>query len=375
MRWDNLRLDDAAGSASGTGGGQVPMFERGAVVRTFDTPGFRGMTFYEVHAKSIVSRVPEASRMPFRWTINPYRGCQHACRYCYARNSHTYLDLDAGADFDSKVIVKVNAPELLRRKLASPSWPGEHIAMGTNVDCYQRAEGKYELMRGIIAALRDAANPFSILTKGTLILRDLDLLLEAAQVTDVGLNVSAAFVDKALWRAIEPGTPAPERRLEACATFNDAGLRCGVLMGPVVPFLSDSPAQLDAAVRQIAETGAPHVTPIVLHLRPGTREWFLGWLRTAHPELTERYAEFYGRGAYAPKDYQARIAGQVRELAERYGVGRTTPRQARAIRSPDVPPPPKREADGGPPPPGSPRDPAAPPATATPAAHEQLTLI
>jgi DNA repair photolyase len=203
--------------------------------------------------------------------------------------------------------------------------------MGTNVDCYQRAEGKYQLMRGIIAALGDAANPFSILTKGTLILRDLDLLLEAAEVTDVGLNVSAAFVDKSLWRAIEPGTPAPERRLEACATLNDHGLRCGVLMGPVVPYLSDSPAQLEAAVRQIAATGAAHVTPIVLHLRPGTREWFLGWLRATHPELVPRYAALYRRGAYAPRAYQEEIAGQVRELAARYGVGRSSPRQARAI--------------------------------------------
>ena len=177
--------------------------------------------------------------------------------------------------------------------------------MGTNVDCYQRAEGRYQLMRGIIAALRDAANPFSILTKGTLILRDLDLLASAAEVTDVGLNVSAAFVDKSLWRAIEPGTPAPERRLEACAALNDAGLRCGVLMGPVVPYLSDSPAQLAATVRQAAAAGAVHVTPIVLHLRPGAREWFLGWLRQAHPELVPRYAELYGRGSYARKDYQA----------------------------------------------------------------------
>jgi len=251
---------------------------------------------------------------------------------CFARNSHTYLDLDAGHDFDSKVIVKVNAPELLRKKLASPGWPREHIAMGTNVDCYQRAEGKYQLMRGIIAALRDAANPFSILTKGTLILRDLDLLTEAAEVTDVGLNVSAGFVDKELWRAIEPGTPAPERRLEACATLNDNGLPCGVLMGPVVPYLSDSPAQLEATVRQIAAAGATHVSPIVLHLRPGTRDWFLGWLRTAHPELAGRYATLYRRGAYAPKDYQEEIAGRVRELAGRYGVGRGGPRQARAPR-------------------------------------------
>ncbi|HEX6454825.1 MAG TPA: intein-containing Rv2578c family radical SAM protein [Trebonia sp.] len=241
---------------------------------------------------------------------------------CFARNSHTYLDLDAGQDFNSKVIVKVNAPELLRKKLVSPGWRGEHIAMGTNVDCYQRAEGRYQLMRGIISALRDAANPFSILTKGTLILRDLDLLGEAAEVTDVGLNVSAGFVDKSLWRDVEPGTPAPERRLEVCATLNEHGLSCGVLMGPVIPFLSDSPAQLEAAVRRIAEAGATSVTPIVLHLRPGTREWFMGWLREAHPELGGRYAALYRGGSYANREYQARIAAQVRELADRYGVGR-----------------------------------------------------
>ena len=256
MRWDSLLLDssDARDPAVGS---PLPLIERNAVARTFDTPEFRGMTFYEVHAKSIVSEVPKSSRMMFRYTINPYRGCQHSCVYCFARNTHTYLDLDAGRDFDTKVVVKVNAPELLRAKLASPGWAGEHIAMGTNVDCYQRAEGRYRLMRGIIAALRDAANPFSILTKGTLVRRDLDLLLSAAEVTDVGLNVSAAFVDKSLWRAIEPGTPAPERRLEACATLNDAGLSCGVLMGPIVPYLSDSPAQLAAAVRQAAAAGAP----------------------------------------------------------------------------------------------------------------------
>ena len=173
-------------------------------------------------------------------------------------------------------------------------------------------------------------------------------------MTDVGLNVSAAFVDKSLWRAIEPGTPAPERRIEACAALNDAGLRCGVLMGPVVPFLSDSPAQLAATVRQAAEAGAVHVTPIVLHLRPGAREWFLGWLREAHPELVPRYAELYGRGAYARKDYQARIAGQVRELAERFGVGRGAGARRRNA---------ARAGPRG----GSPQPPAAP--------HEQLSLL
>src|SRR4029077_712771 len=186
----------------------------------------------------------------------------------------TYLEMDAGHDFDSQIVVKVNAVELLRRELTAPRWRGEHIAMGTNVDCYQRAEGRYQLMPGIIQALTQAANPFSILTKGTLILRDVDLLAAAAEVTDVGLNVSAGIVDKELSRLIEPGTPAPERRLAACAELNQRGLRCGVLRGPVLPFLTGSPADLDRAVREIAAAGAVHVTAIVLHLRPGAREWF-----------------------------------------------------------------------------------------------------
>ena len=244
---------------------------------------------------------------------------------CFARNSHTYLDLDSGHDFDSKIVVKVNAPDLVRKELAAPKWRGEHIAMGTNVDCYQRAEGRYRLMPGILTALRDAANPFSILTKGTLILRDLDLIAAAAEVTDVGLAVSVGCADTELWRDLEPGTPSPQRRLGVCAAFGAAGLPCAVLMGPVVPFLSDSPAQLEATVRQIAQAGAASVTPIVLHLRTGAREWFFRWLGEAHPDLVPRYRALYSRGAYAPAAYQNRVAEQVRALARRYGVGRGAP--------------------------------------------------
>jgi DNA repair photolyase len=382
MRWDNLRLDDQLAAEREADGETLfpaerrdvalPLIERGAVARTFDTPGFRGMTFYEVQAKSIVNRVPEASRVPFRWTINPYRGCQHACAYCFARQSHSYLELDTGADFDTKVVVKVNAPELVRRKMASPAWSGEHIAMGTNVDCYQRAEGRYQLMPGIIGALKDAANPFSILTKGTLILRDIGLLAQAAEVTDVGLNVSVGFVDKELWRSVEPGTPAPARRLEACAVLNERGLRCGVLMGPVVPFLSDSPAQLDAAVSQIAAAGATHVSPIVLHLRPGTREWFFRWLGGHHPGLVGRYLDLYGRSAYAPKSYQAKIAGQVRELADKHGIGRPGPGFGHGRR----PGPERSAAQALPGPPAVPRPAAAiDPVVPFPAPSEQLTLL
>jgi DNA repair photolyase len=289
---------------------------------------------------------------------------------CFARNSHTYLDMDAGADFNTRVVVKVNAPELVRKKLASAKWAGEHIAVGMNVDCYQRAEGRYQLMPGIIGALTAAANPFSILTKGTLILRDIELLAAAAEVTEVGLNVSAGFTDKDLWRSVEPGTPAPARRLEACAALNERGLPCGVLMGPVVPFLSDSPAQLDETVRQIAAAGAHHVMPIVLHLRPGTREWFFAWLRAQHPELVGRYLELYGHGAYAPKAYQNRIAGQVRELADKYGIGRAGPGSGRGAPSRGTAP----AAQAVPAPPSrSSREAPAP--LRPPARPEQLTLL
>lgn len=261
---------------------------------------------------------------------------QH-CVYCFARKTHSYLDLDTGLDFDSQIVVKVNAPELLRRQLGSRRWQGEHIAMGTNVDCYQRAEGRYRLMPGIIAALRDHANPFSILTKGTLILRDLDLLKQASEVTDVGISVSVGFTDSRLWRTVEPGTPAPERRLDAVRTLTDHGIDCGVLMAPVIPFLGDSPAQLRATVRAIAASGATSVTPLVLHLRPGAREWFMAWLEHHHPYLVRRYERLYAEGAYAPKWYQRRITRQVHELAQEYGIGPTRAGMPRRITAPAEP--------------------------------------
>ncbi|RFU86499.1 radical SAM protein [Streptomyces triticagri] len=330
MRWDNLTegTTDAA------------LFGADSVTtRTFDTPEFRGVTFHEIRARSIVNRVPGASRMPFEWTVNPYRGCTHACVYCFARKTHSYLDLDTGLGFDSQIVVKVNAPELLRRRLADRRWHGEHIAMGTNVDCYQRAEGRYRLMPGIIAALRDHANPFSILTKGTLILRDLDLLREAAAVTEVGISVSVGFTDQALWRTVEPGTPSPQRRLDVVRTLTEHGIGCGVLMAPVIPYLGDSPAALRSTVRAIAESGATSVTPLVLHLRPGAREWFMAWLSEHHPHLVRRYERLYAGGAYAPTWYQRRITGQVHELAEEFGIGPGTRGGARRIsRTPEPAP-------------------------------------
>ena len=330
MRWENLTDEPEHGRAD------AALFGADAVTtRTFDTPEFRGITFHEVRARSILNRVPGASRMPFEWTVNPYRGCTHACVYCFARKTHSYLDLDTGLGFDTQIVVKVNAPELLRRQLASRRWQGDHVAMGTNVDCYQRAEGRYSLMPGILSALRDHANPFSILTKGTLILRDLDLLVQSAEVTDVGISVSVGFTDPELWRTVEPGTPAPERRLDVVRTLAEQGLDCGVLMAPVLPFLSDGPAQLRSTVRAIAASGATSVTPLVLHLRPGAREWFMTWLAQHHPHLVRRYERLYADGPYAPKWYQRRITRQVHELAQEYGIGPARPGMPRRIRPPE----------------------------------------
>ncbi|MDT5037477.1 MAG: hypothetical protein QOE03_2662 [Micromonosporaceae bacterium] len=242
---------------------------------------------------------------------------------CFARQTHTYLDLDAGHDFDTRVVVKVNAGHLLRTELAAPRWRGGHIAMGTNVDCYQRAEGRYRLMRDILAALRDFANPFSILTKGTLILRDLDLLTQAAEVTDAGVSMSIGFLDETVWRSVEPGTPSPRSRLETVRRLTDAGLTVGVLLAPVLPGITDTAESVDETVGAVVAAGAVSVSPVALHLRPGAREWYLAWLARERPHLMPRYQALYGERAYLGAGYQRELAARVRLATRRHGL---TPR-------------------------------------------------
>src|SRR5580704_4580154 len=200
---------------------------------------YAGMEFLHVNARTIINTVPAESRMPFRHTINPYRGCSHACVYCFARPTHAYLGLDIGRDFERRIVVKVNAVERLRAELRAPSWAGEHIAMGTNTDPYQSAEGKYHLTRRIVEELGRAANPFSILTKSTLVLRDLPMLVEANERANVRLDFSIGTLDDEVWRLTEPGTPPPRRRVEAVRRLNAAGIPCGVLVAPILPGLSD----------------------------------------------------------------------------------------------------------------------------------------
>jgi DNA repair photolyase len=291
--------------------------------RTFDTPHFRGIEFIEADAKTIINRVPRG--MPFTWTINPYRGCSHACVFCFARVTHTYMDMNAGRDFETKIVVKVNAPELLRKQLAKKTWQGEPIAMGTATDPYQRAEGRYQLMPKIIQALIDFRNPFSILTKGTLILRDLELLQQAASIVDVSTAMSIPTQDTEAWRRSEPGTPHPRKRIEAVARLNDAGVPCGVMLAPILPGITDRPEQLMDAVKAAVDAGATFVTPIFLHLRPVVREEYMAWLSDAYPGLVRRYEEMYSENAYGPKADRNALQQRVRGLVAAAGGLRLKP--------------------------------------------------
>jgi DNA repair photolyase len=259
---------------------------------------------------------------------------------CFARPSHTYLNFDAGRDFESKIVVKVNAAEVLRRELRRKSWSGAHVAMGTNTDPYQRCEGRYRLTRGVLEALRDHANPCSILTKSPLLLRDLDLFEELAATAGFTANLSIGTLDEEVWRRTEPGTPHPKARMAAVRTLVEAGIPCGILMAPILPGISDAPEQLQAVVRAAADAGASHLSPITLHLRRGVKEEFMPWLEQTYPELVPDYRRMY-RGANAPKAVQDAIGERVRAAKRRHRAfaDRSDPATARRLPEPPAPPP------------------------------------
>src|SRR6202047_957430 len=237
MRWDHQSID--------VDDGALPGLERIGFGRSVRTPQCEGITFHEVLCKSALNRIPRAAALPFRYTVNGYRGCSHACRYCFARPTHEYLDFNSGNDFDTQIVVKTSVAEVLRRELHRPSWRRDTVALGTNTDPYQRAEGRYALMPGIIAALADSGTPFSILTKGTLLRRDLPLLAQAAEAVPVSLAISLAVADPELHRDVEAGTPSPQARLTLIAALRAAGFDCHVMVAPVLPYLTDSVEHLD----------------------------------------------------------------------------------------------------------------------------------
>ena len=304
-------------------GAQPALFDESIFEREPGRGEFRGLEFLHVRAKRIINDVGVDTPFGFRYTINPYRGCSHACVYCFARPTHAYLDLNIADDFDRKIVVKVNAVERLKAELHPRKWSGDLISLGTNTDPYQRCEGKYHLTRGILEAFIERKNPFSILTKGTLILRDLDLLEQASKVTDVSVNLSIGTVDEHVWRTTEPGTPHPRQRLNVVAKLNEAGVRCGVLMGPVLPGLSDRPEQLEEVARAAKEAGARSVSSVLLHLGPGTKEVFYERLGESHPELLPMYERMYGPRKYAPKADRARVTNIVQGALGRRATIRT----------------------------------------------------
>jgi DNA repair photolyase len=440
VRWDNLLMTTEDEH-------RLPGYRDAAVVRRFDAPEAIDIDFYEVRAKSALNRVPDKSVVPFRWTINPYRGCSHACTWCaagdtqvllangrtrelgdlrpgdlivgttrhgrrrqrivtevldhwattkpafrttledgtelvtsaehrllsdhgwrhvaeldrhvallgtskferrirriepvadsmplydittgtgdfiangvvshncFARPTHRFLDMNAREDFERKIVVKVNLPEVLRAELARPSWKGEHVALGTNTDPYQWVEKRYRLTRGVWEAMRDFANPCSVLTKSPLLLRDLDLFKEIAQVAPFTANLSIPTIDEKVWRQTEPHTPSPYARIEAVKALADAGIPCGVLVAPLMPGVNDETEQVDRIVQMCADAGASSIGGICLHLRGEVRDIWFEWLEAYRPDLIPRYEQLYARGAYAPVKERERIAALVRRRA------------------------------------------------------------
>src|SRR4051795_1941724 len=304
VRWDSQKVEAEEART-------LPGYRDEAVVRRFDAPEALDTRFYEVRAKSALNRVPEQSQVPFRWTVNPYRGCSHACIYCFARPTHKYLDMNAGRDFEKEIVVKVNVPEVLRAELGRRSWKGEHVALGTNTDPYQWVEGRYKLMPGIWEAFRDFRNPCSVLTKSPLLLRDLSLMKEVAEVAPITASLSIPTIDERAWRATEPHTPNPRARMEAVAELNRAGIPTGVLIAPLIPGINDAPEQVEKILELCAEAGAVHVSGIALHLRGEVRGIFMDWLRSYRPDLVPHYERLYARGAYAPKKERERLGALV----------------------------------------------------------------
>lgn len=237
--------------------------------------------------------------MPFGWSLNPYMGCVHRCTFCYVRAFERRADRPSDDRYGTSIRVKTNVAEVLRRELARPSWQGEPVVIGAATDPYQPAEGRYRLTRACIEVLGAAANPFSIITRGPMIVRDLDVLVEAASRADVSVTFSIPTLDPVIWRRTEPGTAPPHQRLRALRQLVDAGIRAGVGMAPILPGLSDRPELLADVVRAARAAGATGVWANLLYLKPGTKEHFLVALERDWPELLPEYERLYGRRAYA----------------------------------------------------------------------------
>jgi DNA repair photolyase len=282
--------------------------------------------YQEIRCRSALNSV---KGMPFNWTLNPYRGCTHGCHYCYARRYHTQFELGADDEFASIIFVKTNLVQVLRRELQKPGWTNETVAVGTATDCYQPIEGFYKLTRGALETFCEFGTPTSVVTKGPMVVRDKDVLMDLSAKTDVTVCVSVPCVDEQVWRALEPGTAHPCQRLRAVRELVDSGIHAGVLMNPIVPGISSKPALLERTVKAIADHGARFIGCNVMYLQDGTRDHFMRWLGQEHPELVDAYQRLY-TNKYPPKGYRDEVTNAISLLKKRYAVG---DRGARAARS------------------------------------------
>jgi DNA repair photolyase len=290
-----------------------------------------GPEYREEPCRSALNRV---SGMAFKWSLNPYMGCVHRCTFCYVRAFERRADRPSDERYGRTIRVKTNVADVLRRELARPSWERELVAVGAATDPYQPAEGRYRLTRACLAAFAEAASPFSIITRGPMIVRDVDVLTEAARRAKVSVTFSIPTLDDEVWRRTEPSTAHPRQRLRAVKTLVDAGIQVGVGMAPVLPGISDAPEQLEEVVRAAREAGATGVWTNVLFLRPGTREHFLECLARDWPELVPYYEELYGGRAYLPADETKPVRALVAELARTHDV---RDRRARPLEPPPEP--------------------------------------
>jgi DNA repair photolyase len=297
--------------------------------------------YQEVRCRSALNPV---EGMPFRWTLNPYRGCTHGCHYCFARRYHEQFELGAGDEFATVILVKTNLPEVLRRELARPAWTREQVAVGTATDPYQPIEGHYKLTRQSLEALCAARTPVGLVTKGPMVVRDADLFTAIAAVASCTVYVSVPSVNEDAWRRLEPGTASPWQRLKAVRALADAGVHVGVLMAPLVPGITADRESIETTIRAVADHGAGFVGANVLYLQGGTRTHFLEFLGREYPELTAAYDELYAGGSkYASRDYATEVQGIVRTLRARYGMT-TSERPSREEVSAAPPPPPEQAA-------------------------------
>jgi len=269
-----------------------------------------------VTCRSALNRV---EGMPFKWTLNPYRGCTHGCHYCFARRYHTQFEMNADDEFASVILVKHNFVDVLTRELDRPSWMREHVAVGTATDPYQPIEGHYKLTRGAIIALTRGRTPMGLVTKGPMVVRDIDVLIDHSKAAACTIYMSVPTVDEDAWRLLEPGTAHPLQRLRAVRQLTEAGVNVGVLMAPIVPGFSSSRSKVERTIKTIADHGARFVGCNVMYLQDGTRSHFMAFIQREFPSMLPRFEKLYA-AKYPPESYRQEVQAMVRALQERYGL-------------------------------------------------------